>query len=182
MTRTYADMRDDCFNYAHEASSHGYDVQVIQWTCAMDNYEPFPRLILTGYAVRYSGTLTRSDGSRAEHPTAGIYMPCDDANGIPLGNAIKSIALFDDGTSVAPYYCKGWNPYETDLQRTGEYHFGATGPYVLWDVFPLSQGIRPDNGRPVDMSNWMLGPRRAYHFKVTPLYLHSAGQWKVTQP
>lgn len=165
--RTYADMRADCIRYARQASEHGYEAQVIHWAAAMDNYEP-ARDITSGHAVRYSGTLVRPDGSRAEYPTAGIYMPCDDANAIALGNAIRAIALFDDGGTVAPYYCAGHNPYVTDLQRRGDYHFGATGPYVLWHPFPLSEGIRAD-GHAVDMSGWMLGPRKAYHFKVTPL-------------
>lgn len=166
--------------YAREASAAGYDVQVIQWCAAMDNYEPVPRTVAYGHAVHYSQTFNRKP--EQQHTTAGIWMPCDNVAGIPLGNAIKSIALFDNGQSVQPYYCAGWNAYETDKQRDPSLHFGATGPYVLWHPFPLSQGTRPDNGRPVDMSHWMLGPRRAYHFKVTPLYLHSGGDWRNYEP
>jgi len=179
--RSYEDMRADCAQYAEQASLHNYDVQVIHWRTALDNHEP-TREYAGGHAVMYSGTLVRGDGSRAEYPTAGIYMPCDDASALPLGNAVKAIALFDDGQAVVPHYCAGWNPYDTDQRRDGEFRFGATGPYVLWHAFPLSRGARPDNGRPVDMSSWMLGPRRAYHFKVTPLYLHRDGVWLDTEP
>lgn len=170
--RTVSQLRDDAFTYAHNASARGYDVQVIRYNVAMDNYE-LPRLIITGYAVRYSVHV---------HGTVyGIYMPCDDANGIPLGNALNANALFDSGQDVSAYYCAGWNPYDSERARDPALHFGSTGPSVLWHPFPLSAGTRPD-GRPVDMSSWMLGPRKTYHFKVTPLYCHGSGDWRDYEP
>jgi hypothetical protein len=41
-----------------------------------------------------------------------------------------------------------------------------TGERIFLAPFPVNGGLRPDTGRPVDMSNWMIGPRRTYHLKV----------------
>jgi hypothetical protein len=60
---------------------------------------------------------------------------------------------FDDGHDVTPLYVTGWQEDGNTFLRR----------------FPLSEGTRPDNGRPVDMSGWALGPRRAYHLKATPI-------------
>ena len=139
----------------------------------MDNYEPFARQYAHGAAVRYAGTLVRADGSRAEYPAAGITMFCHDDQ-LPLGNLITgphAVALFDYGSSVEPYYLAGYNPYETDKQRDPELHWGS-GAYVLWHAFPTAQPGEMTKGnpsRPLDYSNWLLGPRKAYHFKTTVL-------------
>lgn len=64
--------------------------------------------------------------------------------------------LIDDGATVFVYYVAGWS------------HGDSITPRILMlHPFPLSVGTRPDNGRPIDMSTWMLGPRRAYHLKVS---------------
>ena len=63
--------------------------------------------------------------------------------------ARKAIYVLDFGNRVEVRYVTGWNHGDIFLQP-----------------FPLSQGTRPDNGRPVDMSGWMLGPRRAFHLKL----------------
>jgi hypothetical protein len=163
--RTFRQLQDDAMAYAVEARRHGYTATVLRWHAALDNYEPCPRATAAGYAVRYSGTLHDPEtGFTAEYPTEGIYMPADDVSAIPLGNLTRAIALFDDGQSVQPYYAAGWNPYETDKQRDPALNFGSTGPSVLWHPFPLD-GTGPKG--PYSMAGWQLGPRRAYHFKVS---------------
>lgn len=64
----------------------------------------------------------------------------------------QAIFLIDNGSDVKPYHSASWHPDHEHL---------------VLHQFPLSQGIRPDNGRPIDMRNWMLGPRRCYHLKIT---------------
>jgi hypothetical protein len=67
----------------------------------------------------------------------------------PPNDAHKAIYVLDFGAGVKVRYVAGWNGEKFFLQP-----------------FPLSVGTRPDNGRPVDMSGWMLGPRRAFHLKL----------------
>jgi hypothetical protein len=183
--RSTDEMRLDCTDYARMLAELSYDVQMIRWSAARDNYEPVPRVIAHGYAVAYSGTLTRRDDAgqvtfRAEYPSEGIVMACDDVNGMPLGNAIGSIGLFDYGTRVDARYAAGYNPWQTEAQRDATMHMPG-GPSIQWHTMSLD-GVNPVNGKAVDMSNWMLGPRRAYHFKVTPMYLHGAGDWREYEP
>jgi len=67
-----------------------------------------------------------------------------------LRDSTRAVYLLDDGATVRPHYVAGWD-------KAG----------MLWlQPFPLSQGTRPDNGRPVDMSSWAIGPRRCYHVKI----------------
>jgi len=183
--RTVDEMRLDCAEYARNLAELSYDVQVLRWQAAMDNYEPVPRVIAHGYAVAFSGTLTRRDDAgqvtfRAEYPSEGIVMPCDDVHGMPLGNAIGSVGLFDYGTRVNAYYAGGYNPWRTERQQDPSAHIPG-GPSIQWNPMPLD-GVNPVNGQVVDMSGWMLGPRRAYHFKVTPMYLHGSGDWREYEP
>lgn len=183
--RTSGMMQDDCAEYARMLAELSYDVQLIRWSCAMDNYEPCPRVVAHGYAVAYSGTLTRRDNDgrvtfRAEYPSEGIVMPCDDVNGVPLGNAIGSVGLFDYGTLVNAYHAGSYNPWQTDNQRDPSMHMPG-GPSIQWHPMPVD-GVNPVTGQSYSMANWMLGPRRAYHFKVTPLYLHHDGVWLDTEP
>ena len=67
---------------------------------------------------------------------------------------VSGLYLLDYGTEVVACYVAGWNP-----NRPGE---------VWIQPFPVTDGtqLRADNGRPVDYSNWQLGPRKAYHFKL----------------
>ena len=163
------------YEYAAQARRHGYSAEVLRWSVALDNYEPVPRASAYGYAVRYAGTLQDPEtGFRAEHPTQGITMFCHDDQ-LPLGNLISAgphaVALFDYGSSVEPYFVAGWNPYETDKQRDPELHW-AGGQTVLWHPFPTAQPGEMTKGNPsypLDYGDWALGPRRAYHFKVSVL-------------
>jgi hypothetical protein len=161
-------MRRKTVAYAVQARLHGYSADVLTWHTALDNYEPCPRAYANGYAVKYAGTLHDPEtGFTAEYPTAGIIMPLTDS-GLSLDNLIKAIALFDYGDSVQPYYMAGWN----DRNR----EWWGLRNYVMWHPFPTAQPGEMTQGnpsRPLDYSSWQLGPRKTYHFKVSPLHEHS---------
>lgn len=73
-------------------------------------------------------------------------------------DATNAVYLLDDGRTVRPFYVAGWSP-DSD--------------HILLHAFPTNyrpdgeRKIRDDNGRPVDHGPWALGPRRAYHLKIT---------------
>lgn len=66
-------------------------------------------------------------------------------------DAHTAIYVLDFGTHVGVRYVAGWNNVMQE---------------IFLQSFPVNGGTRPDNGRPVDMSGWMLGPRRAFHLKL----------------
>jgi hypothetical protein len=113
----------------------------IHWSTVTDNH-PTPRGYASGEADVYAADV---DGTRPET----ITLLGADA----LRDAHRAVYLVDDGATVRPFYVAGWSPD------------GAT---IHLHPMPTADGrIRPDNGRPVDFSSWVLGPRRAYHLKVT---------------
>lgn len=104
----------------------------------LDNYDP-PRTDTIGLGWRYDMTpLGRGKG---------IVLN----DGSDFRDADDGVWLLDDGKSVDVYYTAGWHPRHR---------------YLIIHPFPLSVGTRPDNGRDIDMSGWLLGPRRAFHLKV----------------
>lgn len=118
---------------------------LLHYRVALDNYEPMPRVIGYGRIVRY---IAR-DGV-----TAWKLFP-DDEGRMDLG---KGVFLVDDGVSVTAAYVAGWPAA------------GDGDPYVLLFPFPVNpDGKRtPDGRRVIDHGTWMVGPRRAYHLKVSP--------------
>ena len=103
-----------------------------------DNYE-VPRSHLYGTLVTDPGYDGKSDILTFEGT---------------VKDAHKAIYVLDFGTRVEVRYVAGWN-------GNGE---GKT--YLIFlKPFPLSVGTRSD-GRPIDMSGWMLGPRKAFHLKL----------------
>lgn len=65
-------------------------------------------------------------------------------------DAHKAVYVLDYGTHVEVRYVAGWS---------------GNGRDIFLQPFPLSMGARPD-GRPIDMSGWMLGPSRVFHLKM----------------
>jgi hypothetical protein len=113
-----------------------------RWWCALDNYEP--------RRAEMDGTLERSTHAVTGNDTIVILPP------LGLKDSTNAVYLIDDGETVTAWYVAGWNPKD---------------PGLILNPFPVNPGgerTRPDNGRPVDYSAWSLGPRRAYHLKVTP--------------
>jgi hypothetical protein len=114
--------------------------------CPLDNYEPGPRNVGAGVIWRYARTdaaggavLTWQDWPRDAH---------------------RAIYLLDDGRTVTPHYVAGW-PADDRPE-----------PYLLLAEFPTNyhrdgrRRTRENDGRPVDMGLWALGPRRTFHLKL----------------
>lgn len=125
---------------AHEwAREHGEHFTV---TTHLDNHEP-PRRSAALVMHRFVG-----------HSGDTEYMI---ESGVDLLDTHCGF-LLDDGYSVIPLYVAGWH---------------SEHKYILAHKFPLDfnpttrePNLRADNGRPVDHSTWILGPRRYYHLKV----------------
>lgn len=107
----------------------------------LDNHEP-PRTDTSGVAE-----IWRAPDGRE---TIRIADACDH-----FPDAFRSSYLFDDGASVVPYYVTGWNANNE----------GA----VFLQAMPTNPDgkTRADNDRVIDFGHWCLGPRRAYHLKIT---------------
>lgn len=114
------------------------------FTAAADNYEPAPRNYLSGTLAVYEMPAEQTGRTLARVLCFSSDVP---------KQAHHAIYLLDDGSSVTAYYVAGWRP---DLSE------------IYLQTFPLNDGtIRPDNGRPVDFSGWLLGPRTAFHLKLS---------------
>lgn len=130
---------DSTLDWARE---HGVP---FSFTTLLTNHEP-PRHYHNGHGWYYS---LESTGE------TGIIL----ADILPSG--IDATYLVDDGDTVRPYYVAGYGPAREEEET-----------YVLLRPFPTNtnpDGLakwRADNGRPVDYSSWIHGPRRAYHLKV----------------
>lgn len=125
------------------AREHGLH---FQWSCALDNYEPCPRSWATGPAYRFIGH-SGDEEWLIENVTS-------------LKDSKSAVYIIDDGRTVRPLYVAGWH-WDHD--------------YILGHHFPTSfdadgsPRLRDDDQRPVDFTNWQLGPRRAYHLKIQQL-------------
>jgi hypothetical protein len=113
-------MREDACLLRDWLNDHGYTATAWRYATALNNYGPTSRRTeyAGGYAVRYAGQLVRDDGSRAEYPTAGVYLLCSDDH-LPMGRVIdagRALITFDNET-YAPYYVAGWNARDTKLRR-----------------------------------------------------------------
>ena len=119
--------------------------QIGTWlgSVALDNHEP------TRDFARIFGEVYAANDTA---PQTVVLTP-----GADLKDAHRAVYLLDDGQTIRPHYVAGWNREDTT---------------IYLHPFPTSTGTRPD-GRPVDMSNWFLGPRRAYHVKLRNI----TGEW-----
>ena len=128
-----------------EAPIRAEHVATYRYTTAMDNHEP-----TRAYAHGTLDAFIWPDTGQLSYRLPGGL---DD-----FKEASRAVFLIDDGRTVLPLYATGWNP--------------ATG-IVFLGLFPVNVNaegtpkVREDNGRPVDYGDWMLGPRRAYHLKIT---------------
>lgn len=139
--------------YAAWLAAHGYhEASVHRFSTTLNNYGPGDRRTETavGYAVRYAGTLIRDDGSRAEYPTAGITVFCQDSQ-LPLARLVKDgRALVTYGTGdrdtygpYTPMYVAGYNPRITGLQRDQSVNPGIVPQAHLHELTPLIGGDGP---------------------------------------
>lgn len=81
----------------------------------------------------------------------------DNAAGL-VREAEQAVYLLDDGR-VEVCYVAGWDG-------------GGDGAIILHPIpvntHPNGAPVRGGDGNPADYSGWQLGPRRAYHVKITP--------------
>ena len=114
------------------------------WLTSLDNHEPV-RAATAGLGLRYP-----ADDTRAETVTlTGI----DD-----LKAPENAVYLLDDGRTVTVWYVAGWKLDDTGPDRRLHLQPFPTNP---------DGRTRPYSGRVIDFDSWRLGPRRAYHLKVT---------------
>lgn len=120
-------------------------VRNVLFGCALDNYEPVPRRL--GHSLLEEWRET--DGTIV-YRLIGWGEETD---------ATRALYLIDDGRTVRPYFVASWTNGDTSR--------------ILLHPFPVNvkpdgtPRLRSDNGQPVDYGTWMLGPRRAYHLKIT---------------
>ena len=119
-------------------STHRRIIRRLSWRTVLDNHEP-PRTWCHGVAEVYEAT----DVAPETVVLDTTDMPKD---------SHRAVYLLDYGDAVIPMYVAGWRQELTA---------------VFLHPFPLSVGTRADNGRPIDHSTWVLGPRRYFHIKVT---------------
>lgn len=131
-------------------------VRVDTFRVALDNREPWHRSHRD-----YSGSISWYPVD-AERIFRGVIP--DALREIP--NATDAIYLLDDGETVEPFYVVGWSPLDNEKSpdTRGDVMIGCFPVNVDSDGSPI---LRADDNRPVDYSSWQLGPKRAYHLKVT---------------
>lgn len=123
---------------------------IISYAVSLDNYEPV-RTVECGCLVTYDG-LNEISGHK-------LIMLSDQRTDMVTANAVF---IVDDGRQAVPYWCgaaHSGNP--APLYPEG------CEPHVILFPFPVNprQVARLD-GRIVDYSDWMLGPRKVYHLKI----------------
>lgn len=128
-----------------------------------------------GYAYLYRADLDNHNPTR-QQATGELYHSTDwhefkemivlDGRSQFKDNE-DAIYLVDNGSTVTVYYVAAWHPEQDHL---------------ILHPFPLSKGIRDDNGQPVDASTWSLGPRRAYHLKVRLRFTCPCGMAWADEP
>jgi hypothetical protein len=145
-------------------AAHGYETSVWIFSTALTCYGPESSrtTYAAGYAVRYAGQLVRDDGSRAEHPTAGITVFCQDAQ-LPLAKLLaagRALVTFGDGAvngrdygPYTPYYVAAWNPRKTDKQRDQSVNPGILPSVILHELTAMIGGD---------------GPKRFYDLRMDP--------------
>lgn len=118
-----------------------------RYETAMDNHEPTRE-----FASGYIGIWDDPEDS-IETPTYVLENPnpwMEDS--ILPENNIGFI--LDDGKQTMAMYVAGYNPDHGTIFL----HPLPTNP---------DHRTRPDNGREIDYSSWMLGPRKTYHLKIS---------------
>lgn len=115
----------------------------LRFYAALDNYEP-ARDETSGVAE----VFRRPSGEDV------IRIAAADST---FKDAYQALYLLDDGSTVVPHYVAGYNPTNDP---------GA----VFLQPMPTNPDgrTRPD-GRVIDYRTWCLGPKRAYHLKITRL-------------
>jgi len=115
----------------------------LAYRVALDNHEPTRE-----YAYGECHPYTTESGIDAMLIRGAITWR-DGAN---------ALYLIDNGRTVTPMYVAAYHPeHDYVIVHAMPTNYNADG----------TRRTRPDNGRDVHMDNWQLGPRRAYHLKVS---------------
>jgi hypothetical protein len=123
----------------------------VDYTTALDNHEPVPRKVEAARLVEFD-----TDSEVSGQPW---YMRGTDRSAIPPG----SIFLLDDGLTCRPY----WGGSRGEGEPSPLYPEGREPIEILYP-FPVNpEGKTRDDGRVIDYDSWCLGPRKAYHLKIT---------------
>lgn len=129
-------------DWAHE---HGTPYR---WRCAIDNYN-----MTRNWAHGVLYLTTGHDGEPV------VIIGGGDFN----RDVTRALFLLDDGRTIRPMYVAGYGPDAVN---------GRPEAIILQD-FPTNyhadgtRRVRADDGRPMDFGLWELGPRTAYHLKLT---------------
>ncbi len=125
-----------------------HDSTLYRWVAAMDNYEP-TREFESFYAVEHIQPASRQSVNGVK-PGWTIY-------GVDrISNPFRSNYILDFGTRIVVAHVAGWNLGYKDR--------------VIVHPFPTASEtdvMEDGSGRPLDYDTWQLGPRRAYHMKMT---------------
>ena len=117
------------------------------YTTVLDNHQP-PRSYHSGVLTEWEREEDPDDPLMVlepESPFMGLYTKA--AGGISF--------ILDDGNLARPFYITGWQP------KTGE---------LFLHPFPTNpNGKMRRDGRVIDYDSWILGPRKTYHLKTTPI-------------
>jgi hypothetical protein len=116
------------------------------YVAAMDNHDP----------ARHMQSGTVEEWEWPDDESLSYRIP--DGVSVFVKADSNIIFLLDDGRTVRALYVAGWSGAEDRL-------FLRPMPVGIND--DGTPRLRADNGRPVDYSTWMLGPRRTYHLKIT---------------
>lgn len=120
-------------------------VGMLRFHAALDNHDPY-RSEASGTAEIWHGV----DGIESIRICDPDLAQFKDFN--------NSLFLIDDGRFVVPHYSAGWSV-----------HHNGGPAYLIIEPMPTNPTgrVRADDGRVIDYRNWQLGPKRAYHLKVT---------------
>lgn len=123
--------------------------QIAEWDyhTVMDNHEP-PRRTHRGVLTEWERPETLRENTMVLEP----HSPFHKIHTLASGGI--SFVL-DDGDVATPYYVSGWQPLDLTM---------------FLQPFPTNpdKRTRPD-GRPIEYSTWVLGPRKTYHLKISKL-------------
>jgi hypothetical protein len=126
----------------------------IPFYAALDNYEPVPRRDGRGSLIEH----VKANGAK-------VYRIAD-AELLFGSDAYRAVYLLDDGHTVIAHYVIGYWAKDADT-RAAMPELAYPGS-VLISPFPVNpNGERTTNGVLIDFTDWTLGPRRAFHLKIT---------------
>lgn len=130
-----------------------YDIRDMRWSAVLDNH-PVPRSRASGYAQTYS---TRDDDVK------GALILWDHS---AFRDAVNAFYLIDDRRTVRAYRVASWRPISREDMTPDPDGYLILYPFPVEYTENGDRLMRADGRGPIDYGEG-LGPRRAYHLKVT---------------